>query len=180
MTLELWNTLFSAATFVVIAITAIAATIQLRHLRASNQLSAFVTMLEDWQKPDMQSWVQYVRGGELAEKLKDPAYVDSLPATRADRVLHPWLHICDYFEQLGSYVKYDLIDKSSYLDVSSTIVRSLYERIEPCIEKLREAAENVAIYENFEYLAVQSVLWIKSHPSGAYPVRVPRFKDLKR
>jgi len=178
VTIEQWNVLFSAATFVVIAITAIAATIQLRHLRASNQLSALVTILEDWQNPEMQRWVEYVRGGALAEKLKDPAYLQSLPATRADRNLHPWRHVCDYFEQLGSYVKYDLIDKASYLDVSCTIVRHLYETIEPCIQTLREWSGSDAIYENFEYLAVQSVLWMRSHPNS-YPAGLPRFNELK-
>lgn len=179
MTIELWNTLFSAATFVVIAVTAIAATIQLRHLRASNQLNALVTTLEDWQKPEMQAWAQYVRGGELSEKLKDPAYLDSLAGTINDRSLHPWRHIGDYFEQLGVYVKYGLVDKRSYLDVSSRIVLTLYEQMEPCIVKVREVAGSDAIYENFEYLAVLSVLWTKSHPNGAYPHGVPRFQDLK-
>ncbi len=41
MSLELVNTLATCATFVVIAATAIAAIVQLRQLRASNQIIAF-------------------------------------------------------------------------------------------------------------------------------------------
>ena len=41
MSLELVNTLATCATFVVIAATAIAAIVQLRQLRASNQIVAF-------------------------------------------------------------------------------------------------------------------------------------------
>jgi len=179
MTVELWNVVFSAATFVVIAVTAIAATVQLRHLRASNQLTALVTLLEDWQKPEMQSWVSFVRGGELAERLKDPDYLRSLEGIRRDRTIHPWLHVCDYYEQLGSYVKYGLVDKPSFFDVSCVTVRALYEEIWPCIARIREVANNDSIFENFEYLAVEAVLWLKSHPRGAYPKGVPRYAQLK-
>ena len=179
MTLELWNVVFSAATFVVIAITAIAATVQLRHLRASNQLTALVTLLEDWQKPEMQAWVEFVRGGELTQRLQDPGYLRNLSETRGDRALHPWLHICDYYEQLGSYVKYGLVDKPSFFDVACITVSSLYRALRPCIERLREVRDNRALFENFEYLAVEALLWIKAHPNGAYPAGVPHYDELK-
>lgn len=44
MSLELISTLAAVGTFFVIAATAIAAVIHLRHLRASNQLTAFMTV----------------------------------------------------------------------------------------------------------------------------------------
>ena len=179
MTIEIWNVIFSAATFIVIAVTAIAATIQLRHLRASNQLTALVTLLEDWQKPEMQSWVQFVRGDGLARRLQDPEYLGNLSETGRDRALHPWLHICDYYEQLGSYLKYGLVDKPSFFDVSSITVSALYKALLPCIERLREVTNNRSIFENFEYLAVQASLWIKAHPNGAYPAGVPHYDELK-
>ncbi|MBV9276881.1 MAG: hypothetical protein JOZ97_01450 [Candidatus Eremiobacteraeota bacterium] len=179
MTIEVWSVVLSAATFIVIAVTAVAATIQLRHLRASNQLTALVTLLEDWQKPEMQAWVQFVRGGALAEKLADPAYLRDLATTRSDRSLHPWLHICDYYEQLGSYLKYGLIDKT-FLDVSCVTVSTLYERLLPCIERLREIVGNNTLFENFEYLAVQARLWIRAHPNGVYPRGVPHYDEIKR
>jgi len=179
MTVEYWNVIFSAATFAVIAVTAVAATVQLRHLRASNQLTALVTLLEDWQKPEMQAWVRFVRGGELAKKLEDPNYLRDLSETRGDRDLHPWLHICDYYEQLGSYVKYGLVDKLSFFDVSCATVNALYAALRPCIERMREVANNRTIFENFEYLAVQALLWIRAHPNGAYPTGVPRYDDIR-
>ena len=86
MTLEALNTLFAGATFLVIAATAIAAVVQLRHLRASNQITALITILQDWQKPQMQEWVQFVRE-EMPNRLKDPEYLGSLGNKRADRDL---------------------------------------------------------------------------------------------
>jgi len=50
MTLEALNTTFAGAAFAVIGATAIAAIVQLRHLRASNQINALLTILQDWQK----------------------------------------------------------------------------------------------------------------------------------
>ncbi|MBV9332771.1 MAG: hypothetical protein JO146_02065, partial [Candidatus Eremiobacteraeota bacterium] len=95
MSLELWNTLFAGGTFVVITATAIAATVQLRHLRASNQLVALTTVLSDWQRPQLQEWLRFARW-EIADKLKDPEFVASLRTP--DRTKHPELLLADYFE----------------------------------------------------------------------------------
>ena len=46
MTLEVWSTLASVGTFVVIAATAIAALIQLRHMRGSNQIAVLMDIVE--------------------------------------------------------------------------------------------------------------------------------------
>lgn len=179
MSLESWSVLFSGLTFLVIAITALAALVQLRHLRASNQLNTLVTILEDWQKPQMQAWVTFVRL-ELHERLKDPEYLQSIESAGGplDRTLHPWLHIADYYEQLGSYAKFRLIDTRSYLDVSNVVVADFYERMQPCIEKLRQVRGSRAIFENFEYLAVLGRQWDRKFPEGNFPRGVPRFKEL--
>ena len=176
MTLEAVNTLFSALTFMVIAVTAIAATVQLRHLRSSNQLAALVHLLEDWQKPELQRWVSFVRI-ELPEKLRDPAYLASIVPHRSDRTMHPWLHLCDYFEQMGSYFKYGLVDADAFLDTSGGQVLRLYTSLKPCIAALR-AESGPSMYENFEYLAVQAILWNRRFPEGRYPTNVPRFDEI--
>jgi hypothetical protein len=46
MNFEAWNTAAAVGTFVVIAASAIAALVQLRHLRTSNQLSGLVSVFE--------------------------------------------------------------------------------------------------------------------------------------
>lgn len=127
MTLEALNTAFAGGTFLVIAATAAAAVVQLRHLRSSNQLSALVTILEDWQKSEMQGWVQFVRH-ELPKRFEDPGYLNSLDQLGIDRTAHPWLHVSDYYEQLGSYVKYGLIDRTALMDVGSANIETFYRR----------------------------------------------------
>lgn len=179
MTLEALNTTFAGATFAVIGATAIAAIVQLRHLRASNQMTALLTILQDWQKPEMQAWVQFVRK-ELPERLKDPAYVDSIEAVGLeDRTEHAWLNLCDYYEQLGAYVKYGLIDRRSLLDVGCSNFLSVYRILRPLIERTRAIRGSTAVFENFEYLAVLAFDWTKLHSQGAYPAGASRFSDLE-
>lgn len=176
MTLEALNTLFAGLTFAVIAVTAVTATVQLRHMRASNQMAALIAVLEDWKTPELQSWVHFVRR-ELAGKLSDPAFLAGVAEPRPDRQVHVELQLCDYFEQLGSYFKYGLLDAQSYLDVGAYTVQDLYQRVQPVIEKMRES-RGASLYENFEYLAVRGALWARRHPSGTYPHGLPRYKDL--
>lgn len=176
MTMEFWGTVFSGLTFVVIAVTAVAAMIQLRHLRAGNQLAALITILEDWQKSDMQQDLQFVRR-ELPNKLKDPAFLAGIDST-PDRTVHRWLNVCDYFEQLGSYVRYGLMDKESFLSVGCYTYSSSYVLMQPCIERYRIVRDNPGIYENFEYIAVLGKQWILEHPKGDWPRGVPHFSEL--
>lgn len=177
MTLEALNTVLSAGTLLVIAATALAALVQLRHMRTSNQLNALVTVLQDWQKPELQAWVRFVRD-EMPGRLEDPAYLREIDELQLDRVAHPWLHVADYYEQFGAYVKYGFVDKTSYLDVGAYTVSQLYRVLEPAIERMRRARNNHAVYENFEYLAVIGLQWINAHKNGAYPRGLPRFRDI--
>lgn len=55
MPLEAWGTIASVGTFVVVAATAIAALVQLGHLRAANQVSA------------LQVWFTAYEGSELLD-----------------------------------------------------------------------------------------------------------------
>jgi hypothetical protein len=73
MSLELVNTLATFGTFVVIAATAIAAIVQLRHARSSNQIEALAELREEMENEEMQSAHRFIRH-ELAERLKDPIF----------------------------------------------------------------------------------------------------------
>jgi hypothetical protein len=46
MSLEAWSTVASLGTFLVVAATALAALVQLRHLRSSNQIAAITGMID--------------------------------------------------------------------------------------------------------------------------------------
>ena len=177
MPLEFWNTVFSGFTLAVVAAAAIAAIVQLRHLRASNQLSALLTVLETWQDSEFQELMKFVRT-ELQEKIKDPAFLESLRDTTRARSDEPDRRVCDWFEQVGSYVKNGLLDERLFLDlVSGTSVR-YWRWLWPVISALRERG-GPGVYENFEFLAARGRLWAKKYPNGVYPRNTPRFAELE-
>jgi hypothetical protein len=73
MSLEFVNTFATLGTFVVIAATAIAAIVQLRHMRGSNQITALNELRETMETPDFQAASHFVVT-ELPAKLRDPAF----------------------------------------------------------------------------------------------------------
>jgi hypothetical protein len=73
MSLELVNTFGTLGTFIVIAATATAAIVQLRHMRGSNQITALNELRETMETPDFQAASHFV-GAELPAKLRDPAF----------------------------------------------------------------------------------------------------------
>jgi hypothetical protein len=95
MSLELANTLATLGTFVVIAATAIAALLQLRHARSSNQIAALNELRETTETPAFLEASHFVQGG-LSAKLQDPAFRYQVAMrsvrtdeTRADRKGEP-------------------------------------------------------------------------------------------
>jgi hypothetical protein len=172
---EVLSAIFSGLTLLVFVVTAIAAIVQLRHLRSNTSLQGLTMVLQDWQKPEMQAWIRYIRR-ELPEKLKDPAFLEEFQGPM-DRLSHPELHVCDYWEQCGTYLKYGLIDRETFLDSGGATIMSLWSILFPAIAKMRET-RGLATYENFEYLAVLGKQWNDAHPNGAYPADLPRWQDL--
>jgi hypothetical protein len=170
------NTIFAALTLVVVAAAAVAAVIQLRHLRASNQLNGLLTVLETWQNAQFQEWMEFVRD-ELPVKITEPAFIDSLRKAPVNRRVHPELHVCDWYEQVGSYMKNGLLDERSFLDIISANANEYWMSLWPVIAILRER-RGPSVYENFEYLAVRGRLWNKKFPNGYYPRGTPRIAEL--
>jgi hypothetical protein len=177
MSLELWTVVFSGATFVVIAATAIAALIQLRHMRAGNQLNALLTLLEMWDKPEMQSHIRYMRT-TLQEKIKDPKFLAAYEEAGLSRADHPELLVADFWEQIGTFMKYGLIDERSWFDIASAQIGRSWRDLEPVVLAAR-GTRGPSAFENFEYLAVRAELWVRRSPEGYYPKRMPRMAQLK-
>src|SRR5204862_3369353 len=109
MSIDKWSLLTNAITLLVITATAVAALIQLRHLRAQNTLNAELAILKDWGDPHFREWREYI-AGELQTKLKDLGFLAEYDVPNVDRSKHPELYACDRFEQIGSYLKYGLLE----------------------------------------------------------------------
>ena len=173
----LWNAIVSTVTLLVVVATAISALRQIRHLRAQNTLNGLLKVLDDWRDPKFQEWMRYVRL-ELPKRVKEPGFFDDLDVRAIDRGKHPEINICDWYEQVGSYMKYGLLDERTMMDVSSGSCKAAWDCIQPVIERMRQTRGDM-LYENFEYMAVRGTLFIRANPDGCYPRGVPRMRDLQ-
>lgn len=178
MSLEAVNTFATLGTFLVIAATAIAALIQLRHARSSNQIEALAEFREGTQDPEMRLAERFVLH-DLREKLNDPGFRYQLANTEAMTAdtQSSWSDIrrvANFLENMGVLVKNGLADENMVLDIFSTLVLTLWERLKPVAAIRRQASGDNAIWENFEYLAVLSQDWEARYPNGTYPPGVRR------
>jgi hypothetical protein len=167
MSIEMINTLAAVGTFVVIAATAIAALIQLRHLRAGNQLQAMLDINDRWNGPELQRVIRYVRY-ELPDKVKDPGYARSLEEHMRDTERHPEMQLADWWEQIGTMVKHGLIMEDPFLDLGGASVVGHWNLLTTTIAIVR-VNRSPAVFENFEYLAAIGMRWLEQHPDGNYP-----------
>ena len=182
MSLELVNTLATFGTFLVIAGTAIAAIVQLRHARSSNQIEALAEISAERDNPDTRSAERFVLHG-LGEKLKVPSFRYQLANPRAmtaetQSSNSDIRRVGNFFENIGALVKNGLADKELVLDIFSGQALNNWEHLAPVTAIIRQSRQNNAIWENFEYLAVLSQDWDTAHPNGNYPAGV-RHIDLK-
>lgn len=178
MTAEYVTALSAFLTFVVIAVSSIAALVQLRHIRSSNQLVGILRYTEWWETAHMQAAIRYVRD-ELDAHLHDPKYREALMQGVASRDDHPELVICDWVEQAGSYIKYGLLSEGQFLDLAAGFIVSIWDHLEPVVA-MRRIGGGPAVFENFEFLAVRSKEFLHKHSSGNYPPNTPRLMTQER
>lgn len=183
MTLELLNTFATLGTFLVIAATAIAALVQLRHLRAGNQINAMVSLANQFDGGQFRE--AQALTSKIASALDDQGFRDyylsisrgtarpSLPQDLID-VGRACILVGNWYEELGILVKNGAIDEEFVLDRWSQNITTTWRRMLPFIAWLRKAQNTGSIWENFEYLTVLAEDWFVRHPAGTYPVGVRR------
>lgn len=166
MSLELVNTLSSLTTAVIIAATAIAALVQLRHLRAGNLITALLTIENEMDNQEFRAAETLVRE-ELPLMLADRGFLRYCIAldhhekvTQSDdrysRVRQAAVLIANTFENLGALVKRGIFDRSLFLDIYDNVVVGFWTDLSAFTALRRTAAREPRIYENFEYIAVIS------------------------
>ena len=168
MSLELWNTVGTVGTFIVITATAVAAIIQLRHLRQRISSGFGADLM---QQPRVHELFDYIRH-ELPTLMEDPVFRAGLDKKPADRREHPELHLCDLYEQIGSYVRAGLIDEELLIRPQFQNIIMNWDVLEPAIMIVRR--KRPAALANFEYLAMRARAWYDRFPKGDYPSGTPR------
>jgi hypothetical protein len=174
MTQETLSTVATVGTFVVIAATAIAAIVQLGHLRAQNQLTGLLTVLARVEDPQFNEWVDGARA-LVTSRIGDPEYRRSIVDGTFERKNNPWLNLANSYDWVGSLVKHKLIPEEALLDVYAGRVIGAWDIVEGLVPLVR-ARGGEAVWENFEYLVVQARKYSEENAHGTYPKNVPRLK----
>jgi hypothetical protein len=175
VSLELWNTIGTFGTFVVIAATAVAALVQLRHMRSSNQIVALTECRETLESEGFQEAQRFV-SYDLPDRLRDPNEVLRIaqPRSQFEGEYRAIDTVANFFENMGVFVKNGIIDQKLACDMWAFVILRNWRALLPIITFVREDLAAPGIWENFEYLAVLSERFSKRYPVGTYPERLPR------
>ena len=177
MSLELANTFATFGTFLVIVATAIAAMIQLRHMRSSNHIAALNELRETTETPDFVAAQSFVLT-HLSEKVKDAAfrYQMATPSHRTDES-QPFANrvftVGNFYENMGLLIKTGLVDRDLTLEIWGGNIIVAWEQFAPLLSTVRRA-QGDAVWENFELLTVMAEDFGAAHPAGTYPQGVRR------
>jgi hypothetical protein len=170
-----WVTaLATLGTFLVIAASAMAALMQLRHMRVSTQLEGLLSVLARVEDANFNSWLTETQR-QLPAMLADKAYVKSIIDNTFDRNV-AWLQLGNSYDWVGSLVKNRLIPMEFFLDVYAFRIVQAWELMRPITVLARHRVGN-GIWENFEFLYVVANDWVKGHAErgySSYPKHVRR------
>lgn len=165
---ELLTAFATLGSVLVIGASAAAALIQLRHMRASNELEALLSLQKDFQSPPVQSALHYVQE-HLPRELAEEQYRNELAAIGFISVeRHPELLACNWFTQMGTFLKHGLIGESTLMDLYARLVRYYWNALSPAIAIMRRKRGD-GQYSEFEYLALRATVWLEQHEDGVFP-----------
>lgn len=157
----------TAGTFVVIAASAAAALVQLRHMRGSNQIVALTECRETLESPEFRA-AQHFVSYELPKRLTDPEQARravELPFTGEYQAIST---VANFFESMGLFVKSGIIDKRIACDFWSYVVLRNWNALLPVTSYVRLKIDQPALWENFEYMAALSQAHQRDNPVS-YP-----------
>ena len=170
-----WEEISAVSTFVtmiVIAASAIAAVIQLRHMRAGNAITGFLGFMDGWSSPHARELQRFIFGGELDRRLTDPDYRAEIERGSIDRLAHPEVEYLDFWESLGMFVKLGYFVEAAVMESGGPTSIIAWERLKPVIALIRRKRGPTA-YDNFEFLVSRAMMWEAKHPEGFFPRGTP-------
>jgi hypothetical protein len=165
---EILNAWAEVMADIVIAGSVIAALIQLRHIRAGNQLEALLSLERDFRAPELQSALTYVQE-QLPARLEDPQYRRELETIGfVDPAAHPEMVACNWLNEMGTLVKRGLVSETTFMDLFARLIVHCWRQVSPAIAIMRRK-RGQAQYHDFEYLAMRAAAWLERNPHGMSP-----------
>ena len=184
MSLEMINTLGTLLTTAIVGATAIAALVQLRHLRTGNQIHAQLSVGDRLRSPAVRDAMTTV-GQYFENALDDPTFREYVASYQrgapVNDVNHRYvdLHeaarvVGNTYEELGVLVKNGIVDERLLMDRLRFLILRDWGHLKNGLAFIRAVVGTNAIWENFEYLAVLSEDYARQFPT-AYPKSFRRF-----
>jgi len=166
-----WEALAAISAFltaIVIAATAIAALVQLRHMRAANAITGVLGFMDKWATPEHRKGLNYVFQGELDQRLKEPEFRQELMRPWVDRLAHPEVALLDYWENLATFIKMRYTPEEGFMETGGSLCIAIWNKLVPVIAVMRRT-RGPQVYDNLEWLAARCVRWEEKHSRGTYP-----------
>jgi hypothetical protein len=171
VSLELVAAIAQVFTALVIAATAIAALIQLRHMRGGNQIATMARFETLDVSPAVEDSKKFIIE-ELSERMKDPAFRKTLAGESLTGVARQLLPVVNMYEQMGNYVRHGYIDKDFVMDSYATAILAVWSRLKTALPYLRHGqGPEIAVW--IEYLAALSQQYVVEQRALMYPSGVP-------
>jgi hypothetical protein len=160
-------------TALVIAASAVAALLQIRHMRKSNEIDIIDKWTQTIESPQFEQARWFVTR-ELQQILSDPERVRTLSWNPLPAELSQTRVICNHFESVGAFVKLGSVDARIACELWAYVVLDCWRAIAPLTALVRRRIGRDAVWENFEYLAVLAEQHLKTNPGGTYPAGASR------
>jgi len=157
-------------TFVVIAASAIAALMQLRHMRRGNQIAAFDNIRRTMESADFRNALNFV-WNDLPARL-DQKTLDDIREHGLRGDMDAVRLVANMAESLGLFVRSGMVDANIACELWASVVARSWDRIVRVTAAIRTVDEGIWI--NFEYMAALSKHYIDSGAGRDYPAGVPR------
>jgi uncharacterized protein DUF4760 len=167
LSLEAWSTAASIGTFVVIAATAAAALVQLRHMRSSNQIAA-VNQLQQTLESERFTRQRRFVADQVPKLIADPVGRSKLGTDPFPDEMEAVRDVGNFFEVVGVFVKLGIIDRALFCDLWDNVAFKTWKQMEPAV-MIRRTVSYPGIWTNFEYLAVICEESLSKRPGGKYP-----------
>jgi hypothetical protein len=153
-------------------IAALAAFVQLRHLRTSNVLMVLNDFREAYERPEMVAAREALP--EVVARLQDPDARREFAQAETPAWARHVFPLLRLLETLGSYTNRKVVPRDLVCDMWSPVVLGTWIESEPLIAVMRRTG-GPAMFENFEMIAVLSQRWLDERHE-VYPATLPRMK----
>jgi len=175
--LDIVNVIATVSTLLVLTATSVAAMIQLRHMRVSNQLGALMSLEHEFHTEELQKSFRFVQF-EFSQRIHDRAYRAQLERIGfIDSRVHPEMDVLNWFNEMGTLLKNGLVDETTFMELFGRLAVQYWEILASAIAIVRRRRGD-AQFHNFEYLAIRARKWLSDHPRGDFPKGAPRIPIL--